>query len=735
MDINLSHIPLLPGVYLFKSARDKIIYVGKAKCLRRRVASYFRDNTAALPAKTQAMLRQATSLDTLSTTTEKEALLLEAELIKKHRPRYNITLRDDKQYFLFCLDKNHPFPRLAVIRPRPGRDDKQSCAAGDYDIGEATGAAGPAEAAGDSTPKSGRRNARQRNTVLFGPYASGLAARETWRLLHHIFPLRRCSDRMFRNRVRPCLYHQMGQCLGPCTLPVDQAQYARMVEQVELFLNGRSRELLDLLRARMHSAAEALDFEQAARLRDQIRAVEKTVEQQVVVSQTANDLDVLGLAESGEGLGLAVIFVRGGKVMDGRVFFWPSLTLAEGNEALSGFLGQFYNRPSLIPAHILLPWKLAAPEESSPDEPGHTEASAAELYYYKDKTPQPGEIPAPTSAFALGSPPSPDDQTLLWEEVLGDLRGGPVRLLSPRDSRERHLVRMAEANARQGAKVAEQTPLAELLAARLHLTAPPSRIEAVDISHTGGQEARAGLVVFVDGVPRRDEFRAYTFPGGRKHDLASETLHPAPVPEAAPQNADCPAETPEERPPYSFTPGDDYGALAAWVQRRLDSGPPWPDLLLIDGGLGQLAAIERALHDAGQDDLFALAAIAKARTETGRPDRRAGNVADRIFIPGRKNPLPLKEGSPELLFLQRVRDTVHDHALGRHRRARTKAALAGALLDVPGIGPKTAALLWANFDSLPDMAASSEETLAAISGIGKAKARQLKEGLARFARG
>ena len=187
--------------------------------------------------------------------------------------------------------------------------------------------------------------------------------------------------------------------------------------------------------------------------------------------------------------------------------------------------------------------------------------------------------------------------------------------------------------------------------------------------------------------------------------------------------------------PESFTPGDDYGALAAWTRRRLDSGPPWPDLLLIDGGLGQLAAVERALRESGQDDLFPLAAIAKARNEAGRPDRRAGNVADRIFIPGRKNPLPLKEGSPELLFLQRVRDTVHDHALGRHRRARNKAALAGALLDVPGVGPKTAALLWANFDSLPDMAAAAEEALAAIPGIGKAKARQLKTELARFARG
>ena len=490
MNIDLNAIPFTPGVYLFKSARGKIIYVGKAKSLRRRVSSYFPANIAALPAKTQAMLRQAASLDTLSTTTEKEALLLEAELIKKHRPRYNITLRDDKQYFLFCLDKSHPFPRLAVIRPRPGQNNGTGAC-------EVAGASSYAEAAPEtgtgagadlrpyparSAASKGRRPARKNGVVLFGPYASGLAARETWRLLHHIFPLRRCSDRMFRNRVRPCLYHQMGQCLGPCTLPVDQAQYAAMVEQVELFLSGRSRELLNLLRQRMLRASDALDFEQAARLRDQIRAVEKTVEQQVVISQTDQDLDVLGLAESGEGLGLGVIFVRGGKVMDGRVFFWPGLSLAEGGEALNGFLGQFYSEASLIPGHILLPWRLAAFEETVDGQETQGTDEAA---------------------------PS-DDQARLWAEILSDLRGAPVRLASPHDSRQRRLVRMAEANARQGAKMADQAPLADLLAARLHLPAPPSRIEAVDISHTAGQEARAGLVVFVDGVPRRDEFRAYT---------------------------------------------------------------------------------------------------------------------------------------------------------------------------------------------------------------------------------
>ncbi len=677
MDMDLSLIPLDPGVYLFKSGQ------GKIKCLRKRLASYFRGKN--LSPKTQAMLRQASSLDTLTTTTEKEALLLEAELIKKHRPRYNITLRDDKQYFLFCMDKSHPYPRLAVIRPRPGR--------------AATGAGA------DNSRATHKKTRHNRNLALFGPYASGLAARETWRLIHHIFPLRRCSDRMFKNRVRPCLYYQMNQCLGPCCLPVNQAEYADMTGEVELLLLGKSSELINQLKTRMQGASDTLEFELAARLRDQIRAVEKTVEQQAVVFQQGSDLDALGLAETAQGLALGVLFVRNGKVMDSRTFFWPGLTLAEGAEALNSFLGQFYAQAALIPPRILLPWRLSDMDEADSaiaDSAINDEAAVAAINE---------AVAAGTGEAAADCPAPAPEQSRLWEEILSETRQAQVKLLLPRDERERRLVRMAEANARQSAKTTDAQPLAHCLAQRLHLAAPPERIEAVDVSHTGGQETRVGMVVFVDAEPRREEFRAYTLPGN----------NPAVSDQAGGQAA-------------AFAPGDDYGALAAWVVRRLESGPPWPDLLLIDGGLGQLAVVERALADAGQADLFPIAAIAKARNADGRADRRAGNTADRIFIPGRKNHLPLPEGSPELLFLQRVRDTVHDYAIGRHRRARNKAALAGALLEVPGVGPKTAALLWDNFDSLAEMAAASEAVLAALPGIGKGKAKKLKRELARFAK-
>ena len=444
-----SSIPLSPGVYLYRDGKGQVIYVGKARILRRRVLSYFRPE--GLPAKTKAMLAHAQSIEFLTTTTEKEALLLEASLIKKYRPHYNIVLRDDKQYVLFRVNIKHPFPRLEVVR-----------------------------------------KARRDGARYFGPFTSSLAARETWKLLHRAFPLRRCSDRAMKNRVRPCLYHHMGQCPAPCMGLVTAEDYFEGVRRVCDLLQGKADPLLKELHSRMEAAAEALEFEQAAVLRDQIRAVEKTVERQATVLPGGGDMDVLGLFQAERGLALGLVFVRGGAMPDG---------------------------------------------------------------------------------------------------------------------------------------------------------------------------------------------------------------------------------------------GDDYGTLYAWVARRLESGPPWPDLMLIDGGRGQLAVVERALADAGKADFFPLAAIAKARDEAGHADRRAGNVADRIFLPGRSNPLPLREGCAELLFLQNVRDATHRFAIGRHRKARGQAALSGELMRLPGIGPATARLLWETFGSLEAMRAASVDDLRRLPGIGASRAALLHEKL------
>ena len=645
-----STIPTTPGVYLYRDEQGRVIYVGKARQLRNRILSYFRDPDN-LPRKTLAMLSHAVSLETLSTGTEKEALLLEASLIRKHRPHYNIVLRDDKQYVLFRLARNEPYPRLEIVR-RTRRDKAR----------------------------------------YFGPFTSGLAARETWKAVHKAFPLRRCTDKAMRNRIRPCLYYDLGQCLAPCTKDVDPSVYGELVQRVELLLAGRSRELLQTLGEAMQEASDALEFEKAAVLRDQIRAVERTVERQSVVLPGNADLDVAGVVPVRGGLGLGLLFVRDGKLMDGRTFFWPGLELADGPELLWSFLGQFYSEMAgSVPSRIVVPWLAPQePEEDSPGSPENIEGAALERIV------TPSTEPAARTAFA---------QTAL-EAVLTELRGdvpGNVRIRLPRDADERALVDMAADNAREAGLRRMDEPLADRLGAVLQAPIPVRRVECVDVSHTGGQDTRVGMVVFEDGRPSKADYRTY----------AMEDTH-----------------------------GDDYAALSQWAVRRMHDGPPWADLVLIDGGRGQIAAVLRAcketvvqLQASGQPPEarvpgglpFILAGIAKARDEEGRADRRAGNVRDRIFLPGRSNPLPLKEGSSELLFLQHVRDTAHHFALGRHRRAHAGTALEGELTRIPGIGPAMARRLWEAFGSFEHMLDATETDLANVPGVGPVTAQRLAE--------
>lgn len=594
--------PAGPGVYLMKDGSGRILYVGKAKNLRRRLASYFRGKERLTP-KTRLLTARVRAVDVLATATENEALLLENSLIKKHRPRFNITLRDDKSYVLFRLSKADQWPRLTMTR-RVDRD----------------------------------------GSAYYGPFTSATLARETFRLLGQAFPLRKCRDAAMRNRVRPCLHHHLGQCPGPCVLPVSPEEYADLVRQVELFLSGRSADLARQVGQRMREAAEGLRFEEAARLRDQLRAIEATLERQAAVLPGGGDLDAADLAESKEGLALAVLFVRQGRLLDRAAFFWPGLTLEEGPEAVESFLGQFYGGARFIPERILLPWK--------PRDP------------------------------ALAA-------------VLAERRGGRVALAAPRTAAEKRLLEMARANAAEAAarrRAREAAGPPPGLARALGLAQALQRVEGVDASHLAGTGGRVARVVFVDGLPRPDEHRAYVFP-----ELAGG--------------------------------GDDCRALAAWARRRAESGPPWPDLALLDGGRAQLAAVARALEEAGCAGAFALAAIAKSPDAGGRPDRRAGALGDRVFVPGRSNPLPLRPGSPELLFLQRVRDAAHDLAMGRQRRARRKELLHSGLESLPGVGEKTARLLWEAFGSLEAMAAATEEDLARLPGLGKKKAAALAAAL------
>lgn len=641
---------------MYKDAAGKIIYVGKARNLRNRVLSYFRDVHALTP-KTVAMIGHAVTVETLSTTTEKESLLLEASLIKKHRPRYNIVLRDDKQYVLFRIGRETAYPRLEVVR---------------------------------QAKKDGAR--------YFGPFTSGLAARETWKSIHRTFPLRRCTDRAFKNRVRPCLYQHLGQCLAPCTESIPVEDYAAIVHRVELLLSGRSRELLAVLCQSMTEASDAQEYERAVLFRDQIRAVERTLERQNVVLPEGGTLDVAGITPVRSGLALGLLFVREGRLVDGRTFFWPGLELEDGPELLWSFLGQFYGPQASIPPRIVVPW---LPDSGMTDVVIEPET---DVRVDTDSVP---------SAEADANIESEQDISLAaLEAALGDLRGGLVRIAIPRNTAEARLVDMATSNARESALAKEAIPMAERLAvvfrsALLPTAAPDAsasaagetgmtplrRVECVDVSHTGGTSTRVGMVVFEDGQPQKSDYRAYTLEG----DAACN--------------------------------GDDYAALAEWMRRRLASGPPWADLVLIDGGRGQVSAVQRVLRESDAEGRFLLAGIAKARDEQGRADRRAGNVGDRIFLPGRSNPLPLRDGSAELLFLQHVRDSAHHFVIGRHRKARAGAALSGELLRIPGVGKATERLLWEHFTTLEDMVQATPENLAAIPGIGPRKAAVLAQRL------
>lgn len=593
--------PKGPGVYLMHDARGRIIYVGKAKSLVKRLSSYFRGMDRHT-AKTAAMVSRVAKVQTLSTATEKEALLLEASLIKKHRPHYNIVLRDDKSYILFRLTKKHEFPRLVMTR-RVVRD----------------------------------------GSTYYGPFTSGLAAKRTWKVLGRAFPLRKCGDRSFANRTRPCLYHHIGQCLAPCVGGVTASDYGELVHRVELFMTGHVGEVLAQLEKVMLGASEALEFERAARFRDQIRAIEATVERQAVVLNRRVDLDALAVAEAGGGLGLGIIYVRQGRMLDARTFHWSDMTMDDAPESVAGFLTQFYWKTRFIPERILLPWPLDDAEELS--------------------------------------------------EALAERRGGPVRLITPRGAEQKRLVEMARANAVQ-AKPEVETDTDARLARALKLKESPRRIECVDISHLGGGGMRAGLVVFESGSPHKDAYRTYKFP-----ELEGS--------------------------------GDDYAALAAFAARRVASDDPYPDLLLIDGGRGQVATVAEALSRAGAEAAFPIAGIAKSVGDKQRPgpDRRAGALDDRVFLPGRSNPLNIRPGSPELLFLQRIRDEAHRYVIGRQRASRKKSIAAGELESLQGVGPKTARLLWDAFGSLDAMRGATEADLKAVPGLGAKRAAQLHKAL------
>jgi excinuclease ABC subunit C len=584
-----------PGVYQMLGKKE-VLYVGKALNLRKRLASY-RQHLGNPQSRTGIMLSHARRIETILTTTEKEALILEASLIKKHRPRYNVILRDDKNYPLIKVTVQDKWPRITVTRRR-GRDGSR----------------------------------------YFGPYASVSAMRETLRLLQTLFPLRRCPQ--VRPRSRPCLNFQLGHCLGPCAMPVNAETYQAMVKGVLMVLEGRNQELAETLQQKMKEAARALRFEEAALLRDQLRGLEHTLERQVVASEHARDQDVFGLARHDASVGIAILFVRAGLLSGAQTFFLAD-PLGSDRAILAETIIQYYSPERQPPAELLLPLQ-------------------------------------------------PEDAALL-QERLAELHEAPVRLQVPQRGQRLQLMAMARQNALQiFAERDRQQQAWETLAASLrkslHLDRDPNRIECIDISNISGKQAVGALVSFREGVK---------YPQGYRHYRIAGRAEP-----------------------------DDYAMMREVLDRRLTKGiseDNLPDLLLLDGGKGQLNLAAAALDRFSLGGCIDLVAIAKEKEEEG----------EKLFRPGRKNPILLPRHFPALLYLMRIRDEAHRFGITQHRRLRTRTTLASELEALQGIGTNRKQLLLRSFGSIKRIRDASLEDLRRVPGIGPALAASIHHQLHR----
>jgi len=575
----LALLPDKPGVYLMKDDKGRIIYVGKAVNLKNRVRSYFQASRNHTP-KVRALVSHIADLEYIITNSEIEALILECNLIKKHRPKYNISLRDDKTYPYIKITVNEPFPRIYATR---------------------------------KVEKDGAR--------YFGPYANAGAMHATIKLLRRLFPLRTCRS---LDVPRPCLQYHIKRCLAPCAGLVSESEYNKMVAAVCLFLEGRSDKLIKDLRRRMTEAAEALDFERAAQLRDQLAAVEQITEKQNVVTGKG-DQDVIGLARSAAGTCVQVFFIRNGKMV-GRDHFLLAGSEGEEDEAvLTAFIKQYYDRAAFIPREILLPLEVS-------------------------------------------------EQQLL-ADWLSAAKGSKVLLETPKRGTKKDLVNMAVGNAatvlaEQAEKVKDQVAQTEgavlELAEYLQLEVVPERIECFDISHIQGSETVASMVVFENGRPKKADYRRFKI------------------------------RSTEGKP-------DDFKAMQEVVYRRYhEAKPPLPDLIMIDGGKGQLNAALAVIREVGLHDV---------------PVISLAERLEEIYREGKGEPLVLPRQSKALYLVQRIRDEAHRFAITYHRKLRSKRNMVSVLDHITGIGPKRRKALWDHFGSLAKIKAATVEELAAVPGM------------------
>jgi excinuclease ABC subunit C len=592
-------LPAKPGVYLMKDEEDNVLYVGKAGSLRHRVASYF-GSSDSLSLKTSRMMAQAADIDFYVTDSEQEAMLLECSLIKKHHPRYNMRLKDDKSYPYLKISLNEEWPRVYITR---------------------------------RVESDGAR--------YFGPYASAGSLRTTLALLKKLFPIRHCRGSIVGRASRPCLEYDIRRCLGPCIGAVSREEYGRMVNRVVLFLEGKHEMIVRDLHVRMRQAADDLDFEKAAMLRDQIQAVNRVTEEQKI-AQVEGEADVIAFAQAGDQAYVLVFFIRQGKLIGREHFILTGTKDEEAPQIMTSFVEQFYVSASHIPRRILL-------EHPANDMP-------------------------------------------LVEGWLAGRRGRKVELRVPRRGSAKGLVDMVAENARLGLEQSRVRSLAapDALAEALHelqrvlcLPAHPERVEGYDVSNIQGTSAVGSMVVFEGGLPKKSHYRLFRI--------------------------------------KSVAGANDYAMLQEVLRRRFRRAPRetreggWgtvPDLVLIDGGRGQLNAALEVMKETGADSISCVS-IAKEN--------------EALFVPGMSEPIMLPRQSAALQFVQRVRDEAHRFAVGYYHKVQRRGAFSSSLDDIPGIGARRRRALLRRFGSVRRIKEATLDDLAAVEGMTRSVARRVKE--------
>ena len=579
----VSRLPASPGVYIMKDSRNRILYIGKAVNLRSRVRSYFgKSNDGRLFIR--LLMERIDDLDCILTETEDEALILENNLIKKHRPLYNVRLKDDKTYVSIKVTLSEEWPRVMVTRR--------------YKAGE---------------------------DLYFGPYGSSTAVREMLRVIKTVFPLRTCTNGFFRNRTRACLEYEIGRCTAPCVDLISKEDYMEDVSQVVMLLKGKSRELERIIEKRMKAASENRLYELAARYRDQLAAIGKVFETQKVEEFRLGDIDAFSIIREGNFVAIQEVLVREGKIISSRTHsFRTELRRAE---VLSSFLTQCYLTDRYIPPEILC-----------------------------------------DSDFR--------DRELL-ESWLSEKRGRRSRITLPQRGDKAAIIRLANRNAHNSFRIERDEQermetLLESLEKHLELPGAPRRIECYDISNFQGSLAVGSMVSFEDGKPVRDRYRKYRI--------------------------------------QTVVGADDFRCMKEVLKRRLERGikdGDLPDLVLVDGGKGQLSSALKVLKEIGLSSL-PVAALAK--------ERRRKQTTVRIFLPGRKNPIALAQDTPESLYLQRIRDEAHRFAIRYHRELRRRDAMKTGLEDIPGIGKKRQQALLDRFRTLEKIRDASTEELSEVIG-------------------